>query len=123
MMKKYFLMMVMLFTMSMGLFAEDNNVNEVQRTEMYDVKVNMKNLSRFLELSKDQVEPVSTIEEEFSRDLMFAAVECNDKNRLTVTQNAINKNIKYMSYVLNKKQYQKYLKVLNVTISNRGLLK
>jgi hypothetical protein len=122
MMKKYFLMMVMLFTMSMGLFAEDNNANEVQRTEMYNVKVSIKNLSRFLELSKDQIESVSAIEEEFSRDLMFAAVECNDKNRLAVTQNAIDKNIKHMAYILNKKQYQKYLKVLNVTINNRGLL-
>lgn len=122
-MKKCFLMMVMMFTMSMGLFAEDNNANEVQRTEMYDVKVNIKNLSRFLVLSKDQVESVSAIEEEFSRDLMFAAVECNGNNRHLVTQNAINKNIKHMSYILNKKQYQKYLKVLNVTINNRGLLK
>lgn len=123
MMKKYFLMVMMLFTMSMGLFAEDNDANEAQRIEMYDIKISIKSLTRFLELSKDQVESVSAIEEQFTRDLMFAAVECNDNNRITVTQNAINKNVKHMSYILNKKQYKKYLKCLNITINNRGLLK
>ena len=123
MMKKYFLMMVMLFTMSVYSFAEDNNANEIERIERYNIKVNTKKLANYLQLTTDQFDAVEAITDEFSNDMMFAAVECNDKNRLTVTQNAINKNIKYMSYVLNKKQYQKYLKVLNVTISNRGLLK
>jgi hypothetical protein len=53
--------------------------------------------------------------------LMFAAIECTSMNRNTVTKNAINKNIKYMSYILNDKQYHKYLLVLNATINNRGL--
>lgn len=112
-----------MFTMSVYSFAEDNNANEVQRIERFTINVNTKKLGKYLELSKDQIESVETIEEEFARDLMFAAVECNVNNRIAVTKNAINKNAQYMSYILNKEQYTKYLKVLNITVNNRGLLK
>jgi len=122
-MKKCFLMLVMMFTMSVYSFAEDNNASEAQKIENFDVKINTKKLGQYLELSKDQVESVEAIENEFSSDLMFAAVECNDNNRIIVTQNAISKNIKNMAYILNREQYIKYLKVLNATVHNRGLLK
>ena len=122
-MKKCFLMLVMMFTMSVYSFAEDNNASEAQKIENFEVKINTKKLGQYLELSKDQVESVEAIENEFSSDLMFAAVECNDNNRLSVTQNAISKNIKNMAYILNREQYIKYLKVLNATVHNRGLLK
>ena len=112
-----------MFTMSVYSFAEDNNANEAQRIERFTINVNTKKLGKYLELSKDQIESVETIEEELARDLMFAAVECNDNNRIAVTKNAINKNAQYMSYILNKEQYTKYLKVLNITVNNRGLLK
>ena len=114
-------MLVMFFTMSVYSFAEDTNATEIERIERYDFNVNIKRLSSFLELSKDQVESVESIENEFHNDLMFAAVECNKDNRMKVTENAIEKHIKHMSYILNEKQYRKYLKVLNVTINNRGI--
>ena len=81
-MKKYFLMLVMLFTMSVYSFAEDTNATEIERIERYDIKVNIRKLGSFLELSKDQMESVETIENEFNRDLMFAAVECTKDNRM-----------------------------------------
>lgn len=121
-MKKLFMMLVMFITVSVSLFAEDNNANEVQRIERYSINVNANKLAKYLELSDDQMESVEAIESEFSRDLMFAAVECNENNRNAVIGNAINKNIKHMSYILNKKQYNKYLKVLNATIHNRKML-
>jgi hypothetical protein len=122
-MKKYFLMLVMLFTMSVYSFAEDTNATEIERIERYDIKVNIRKLGSFLELSKDQMESVETIENEFNRDLMFAAVECTKDNRMKVTDNAIEKHIRHMSYILSDKQYRKYLKVLNLTINNRGIRK
>ena len=120
-MKKVIFMAVMLFTMSVNVFADNNNAEEVQRIERYDIKVSTSGLSRFLELSKDQEESVATITENLSKDLMFAAVECNETNRKAVTKNAIMKNTTHMRYVLNRNQYLKYLKVLNVTIQNRGI--
>ena len=123
MMKKYFLMLVMLFTVSVNSFGEDNSTNEMQRINSYSININTKQLSRYLGLSKDQIESIEAIENEFSKDMMFAAIECNDINRSAVTKNAIEKNIKHVSYILNNEQYHKYLKVLNATLHNRGLLK
>jgi hypothetical protein len=111
----------MLFTMSVYSFAEDNNATEIERIEKHNIKVNTKKLANYLGLSQDQEEVVEVIEDEFSNDLMFAAVECSKESHNKVMNNLIEKNIKNMGYILNKEQYRKYLTVLNATISNRGL--
>lgn len=120
-MKKYFLMLVMLFTMSVYSFAEDNNASEIKRVEKYNIKINTKKLADCLQLSTDQLDAVEVVADELSNDMIFAAVECNNNNRTAVTKNAVNKNIKHMSYILNKEQYRKYLILLNATINNRGI--
>jgi hypothetical protein len=120
-MKKVFLMLVMLFTMSANLFAEDNNATEIERIERYDLKVNTRKLADYLQLSSDQFNAVESVADELSKDLMFAAVECGKQNRGTVTKNALTKNVKHMSYVLSDDQMRKYLVVLNATVNNRGI--
>ena len=37
-------------------------------------------------------------------------------------KNAINNDLRFMRSVLNKKQYKRYLLLLNTTLVNRGLL-
>ena len=74
-----------------------------------------------MNLTTDQYDAVGTIVNELSNDLLFAAVECSNSSRDMVTKNAIDKNIKNMSYVLNQEQYRKYLMVLNATIRNRNI--
>jgi len=120
-MKKYLIMLVMLFTMSVYSFAEDNNATEIERIERYNVKVNTKKLADYLQLSSDQFEAVESVTDEFSNDLMFAAIQDGDATRNAVTKNLIEKNVKYMSYILNKNQMHKYLLVLNATINNRNI--
>lgn len=120
-MKKYFIMLVMLFTMSANLFAEDNNATEIERIERYNVKVNTKKLANYLQLSSDQMDAVETVTNEFSNDLMFAAVQDGETSRKAVTKNLLEKNVKYMSYILNKVQMHKYLAVLNATMNNRNI--
>jgi CBS-domain-containing membrane protein len=120
-MKKVIFMLVMLFTMNVCSFAEDNKANEVERIERYDFKVNTRKLAEYLQLNSDQIDALVTVTEEFAKDLMFAATECNDSNRKMVTKNAIDKNVKHMSYVLNQNQLHKYLTVLNLTINNRRI--
>ena len=120
-MKKVFLMMVMLFTLSVSMFAEDNNATEIERIEKYDIKVNTKKLGDYLRLSSDQYDAVESVSDEFSNDLMFAAVECNNSSRARVTKNAVDKNVKYMSYILNAEQMRKYLLVLKATMNNRNI--
>lgn len=122
-MKKYLIMLVMLFTMSVNMFAEDNNATEIERIERYNVKVNTNKLADYLQLTSDQFDAVETITDEFSNDLMFAAVQNSDSTRSMITKNLIEKNVKYMSYILNKNQMRKYLVVLNATMNNRGILK
>jgi len=121
-MKKVFLMLVMLFTMSVYSFAENTSATMINDVEKYSLKVNVKKLSAFLQLDSIQMGDVELVEEEFKNDLMFVATECNDNNRNAVMKNALNKHIKQMYYVLDDKQYYKYLKVLNATIRNRGLI-
>jgi hypothetical protein len=120
-MKKVFLLMVMLFAMSVYSFAEDNNATEIERIERYNVKVNTKKLADYLQLSSDQFDAVETVTNEFSNDLMFAAVQNGETSRKAVTKNLIEKNVKHMSYILNKVQMHKYLTVLNATMNNRNI--
>ena len=120
-MKKVIFMLVMMFTMSVSTFAENNNANEIERIERYNVKVNANKLADYLELSSDQLEVVESITDEFSNDLMFAAVQNGETTRNAITKNLIEKNVKYMSYVLNKNQMHKYLAVLNATMRNRNI--
>ena len=117
-MKKVLFMLVMMFTMNLNLFAEDNNVTEIKK---YEMNVNVDKLGNYLELSIDQMDAVESITNELTNDLMFAAVECNENNRKAVTKNAINKNIKNMRYILTEEQMKKYLSVLNATVNNRKL--
>lgn len=122
-MKKYFLMLVLMFTMSIYSFAEGNDATKIEKIEKYDLKVNLRRLSTVLDLNADQIEPFKFVEDEFQKDLMFIATECNDENRKAVTTNAIEKHIKHMHYFLNDKQFKTYLVLLNATVNNRELLK
>jgi hypothetical protein len=38
-----------------------------------------------------------------------------------MVEKAIKKDLAYMDYTLSKEQYRKYVKLLNVTLLNRGL--
>ena len=118
-MKKVFLMLVMLFTVNVAMFSEDNNATEIEK---YDIKVNNRKLANYLGLNEDQMDAVEAVTTEFTNDLRFAAFECSDVNRKAVTKNLIDKNVKHMSYILNKEQYHKYLIVLNATLNNRRLV-
>ena len=113
-------MLVMMFTMSVYSFAEDNNATEIERVEKYDIKVNTKRLAQFLDLSADQYEAVDAVINEFSSDMMFAAVMNTEESRNSIVANAVKKNIKNMHYVLNDAQYKKYLMLLNLTLEHRG---
>ena len=114
-------MLVMLFTISVYSFAENNNTAEVERLAKYDLKIDNRRLAVYLDLNEDQMDAVEAVSTEFTNDMKFAAVECKENNRKIVTYTVINKNIKHMRYILNNEQMHKYLKVLNVTMVNRGI--
>ena len=122
-MKKLFVMLVMLFTMNAFTFAEDAETSKVANIERYDLKINLRALSRFLDLNADQMDGVECVEHEFHNDLMIAAVEGDEVRRNDFTNKIINKHIKHMGYILNAEQFKKYVIVLNASIRNREIVK
>ena len=52
--------------------------------------------------------------------MLFAYNECSDASRDSVVKTIVTKNAKEMRYILNEKQYKKYLLLMNTTLRNRG---
>ena len=119
-MKKYFIMLVMMVTMSVYSFAEESTATKVAETEKYELKINHRRLACVLDMSTDQMEMYEDIISELESDMIFASVMNTEESRSAVVANAVKKNIKYMHYILNDNQYKKYLMLLNLTLENRG---
>ena len=115
-MKKIVLTLVALMSMT-TTFAENEGMNT---TEAYNMTVNMKSLAHALGLTNDQVESVAEVHKTFSTEMMFAAQYGKDE-RSKMVEKAVNKDLAYMNYILNKDQYRKYVMLLNITLANRGL--
>ena len=120
-MKKYFIMLVMMLTMSVYSFAEENTATKITETERYELKINHRKLARALDMSSDQMEISNDVISELESDMMFASTMNTDESRNAIVRNAIKKNIKNMRYVLDDAQYRKYLKILNLTLEHRGI--
>ena len=118
-MKRLFLTMVAVVSMTMT-FAENENAASLNSTEAYNMTVNMNKLAKALNLTTDQYESVAEIHKTFSAEMMFAA-QSKGEERNKMVEKAIKKDLAYMDYVLSKDQYRKYVKLLNVTLLNRGL--
>ena len=118
-MKKIVLMLVAMMTMTMAN-AENENNNTVQTVNAYDMTVNMRKLGVALGLTLDQMEAVQDIHHQFCNEMMLAAQATGDE-RQTLVEKAVKKDVRYMHYVLDEKQYKKYLMLLNTTLLNRGL--
>ncbi|MFC2701282.1 hypothetical protein [Segatella oris] len=120
-MKKMFLTLVAVMSMTMA-FAEDENTVATNTVAAYDMKVNYSKLAEALGLSMDQLESVEDVHKTFCIEMMNAANAPKD-DRKNMVDKAIEKNLKYMHYILNNSQYSKYLLLLNTTMNNRGLNK
>lgn len=112
-------MVVAMLSMTMT-FAENENANNVKNVEAYDMSVNIRKLGEALGLTLDQMEAVEDIHHTFSAEMLFAA-QMNKEERDARVTKAVEKDVKYMRYILNDKQYRKYLLLLNTTLNNRGL--
>ena len=83
------------------------------------MRVNYSKLANALGLSIDQLESVEDVHKTFCIEMMNAANAPKDE-RKSMVDKAIEKNLKYMRYILNSNQYSKYLQLLNATMNNRG---
>ena len=120
-MKKIVLTAVAVMSMTMA-FAAGENDNNTATTNAYKFNLSTYALSRALNLNQDQIDVVEDINRTFSAEMMNAAVSDSSEREAKVNA-AIKKDLSYMHYVLNNSQYREYVKLLNVTLNNRGLNK
>nr|WP_313978591.1 hypothetical protein [uncultured Prevotella sp.] len=122
-MKKIVLTVAAVMSMTMAFAASENdNNNTTTNANAYKFNLSTYALSRALNLNYDQVDIVEDINRTFATDMMNASVADNSEREVKV-QSAIKKDLSYMRYVLNDRQYREYVKLLNVTLNNRGLNK
>lgn len=112
-------MVVAMLSMTMT-FAENENAANVNNVEAYNMDVNIRRLASALGLTIDQMEAVEDIHRTFNAEMMVAA-QANKDEREALVEKAVKRDVRYMHYVLDEKQYRKYLMLLNATLLNRGL--
>ena len=101
-------------------FAENEEAKNVNQVEAYDMSVNMRKLSVALGLTTDQIEAVENVNNYFAAEMQLAA-HADEADRKELVKKAVDRDIKWMRYVLDQKQYRTYLMLLNTTLNNRGL--
>ena len=117
-MKRLFLMTIAMLSMTMT-FAENEEAKNVANVEAYDMTVNMRKLSVALDLKEDQMDAVESIHNTFKAEMLLAA-QADESDRQAMVEKAIDRDVKWMHYVLDQKQYRTYLMLLNATLNNRG---
>ena len=120
-MKRLFLTVIAVLGITMTTLAEGEEMNNVDNVSAYDMTVNYNSLRRALSLTDEQLTAVKEIHEVFCADMTSIAA-ANKEARVAMTGNAVKKNLREMHYVLDNHQYRTYLRILNVTINNRGLM-
>ena len=118
-MKKIVLTVVAVMSMA---FAAGENDNNTANANAYKFNVSTYALSRALNLNQDQIDVVEDINRTFAAEMMNASV-ADSSEREAKVNDAIKKDLSYMHYILNNRQYREYVKLLNVTLNNRGLNK
>ena len=93
-----------------------NNVTPIN----YDFNINMRSLSRYLNLSADQMDVMGYASENFGysvKRLKRTKVE----KRGARMQKALNINLAFAHKYLDEVQYRKYLALMNNSLRNKGL--
>lgn len=116
-MKKFILTVFMMLTMSVYSFADDVKIADASK---YEMKINHKRLASFLELTKDQLEWYDEALTKFENNMSFAGTMQNEDSSNRIVSNTLKLNLEEMRYILNKEQYKEYLKLINITLQNKG---
>ena len=119
-MKKIVLTVVAMLSLTSSVFAAPTEVDALA-TQKYVFNINTNKMSQARDLSAGEFDDVLNGSEVFAEETRSASKIKTEKDRKESFNKAIMRNLKYMQQVLTKEQYQKYLMLLNVTLSNRGL--
>jgi hypothetical protein len=124
-MKRMVLMLMLACSMCLGANAavDNDKTYEVKNVEDYRFNVNMRSLSRTLNLTEEQKSFVEGATSEFERNMLFAATVENGESRKMVVRNTVIKNYDFLRCILDKEQYRKYLAIMNITLKHRGFIR
>lgn len=114
-MKKYFILFAMFLGISFNSFANAKKVD-------YNFDFNSEKIKTYLNLDSIQNEEVKTIHYNFKKAMLHAPEIEDEKLREQYIKNGIDYILLNMSIVLDEKQYHKYLRVLNITFYNKGII-
>ncbi len=114
-MKKSVLTIMAVFALTAGAFAAEKEPTNAK----WEGNINVYKLGQYLKLSSMQSDEVANISEYFTEQLAKASSSKKDKDSKLRT--AVYGNLKLMKKTLTPEQYAKYLKVLNVTLTNNGM--
>ena len=106
---------------SMDKLQNTSRVTALTMNQNYNMALNYRTLASTLELDGYQVEAVKLIHDKFIGEMMDAE-NAKASDRKALVKQAADKELKYMGFVLNDSQFDKFQMLLNVTLSNRGLL-
>lgn len=115
-MKRLGLTLVAAICLAASTFAAGNQPT----TAKWENNINVKGLSRYLNLSSNQVEEVANICDFFTVQMNRA--NSAKKNKDAKLHNAVYGNLKLMKKTLTEEQYAKYIRLINVTLNNKGIV-
>ena len=101
-MKRLFLVVVAVLSMT-TTFAESESTDKTNNANAYDMSVNLRRLGSTLGLTLDQMESVSDIHRTFCGEMIIAGQAHKDDRKVLVDE-AVAKDLKYMSYILTPEQ-------------------
>lgn len=115
-MKNLGLTLVAAFAFSVSVFA---NGAQGQDAAKWNGSINKSKLSQYLKLSSNQHEEVASICD-FFQSQMERANKTKDENNEQF-RNAVYGNLKLMKKTLNEKQYSDYVRLMAMTLRNKGI--
>lgn len=118
-MKRTGLTLVAALAFSASVFAGGTQGNETKSAARWDASINKVKLSHYLQLTSDQHEEVENICDYFQGE-MSRALRAK-KNSDEKVRNAVYRNLKLMKQTLNEKQYADYVRLMAVTLRNKGI--
>lgn len=117
------IIMTIVAAMSMTMVSAGNaSAPVLVENNVYDMNVNMRRLATTLGLDLYQMECVDYLYKAFCSEMLTASNAADNEKREMVDK-AVEKNLEYMSYILDRKQFEKYTNLVNNTLKNRGLKK
>ena len=116
-MKKFGLTLVAALAFSASVFA--NGVIDSTAVAKWDGSINKAKLNKYLKLTSAQNEEVADICDYFQEQMKLANRSSKDTDQKV--RNAVYGNLKLMKKTLNDKQYADYVRLMALTLRNKGI--